>query len=234
MIGIVTGMAFEAQAVARAARRRGLPAPPVAVGAGRAAAVDAAEDLVARGARGLISLGFCGGLAPGLAPGTAVLASRVVAADHAHVPTDHDLDAARRALVSVAGLTCRPLAHSDAPVSTADAKGRLAGRTGAAAVDMESDGVAAVAAGAGLPWLALRLVLDDAQEALPPAALAGFTPGRGTAVGPVMAALVGRPQDMPALMALARRRSAVTRALVTVCMAGLPDFGLSRGRPAEA
>src|SRR6187551_1606882 len=53
-------------------------------------------------------------------------------------------------------------------VATPEAKRRLADRTGAEAVDMESAEVAAVCAEHGVPFLAVRAVSDDVETALSP------------------------------------------------------------------
>jgi hypothetical protein len=55
-----------------------------------------------------------------------------------------------------------------APIRTPEAKRLAAGRTGAVAVDMEACGVARAAAELGIPWLALKAVLDPLEESLPP------------------------------------------------------------------
>ena len=70
--GIVVGMAAEA----RIARRFGFPV----------ATLSGAEALLADGADGLISFGIAGGLAPGLNPGTLVVATEVVAEDGRRYP----------------------------------------------------------------------------------------------------------------------------------------------------
>ncbi|MBK5911687.1 hypothetical protein CCR85_09330 [Rhodothalassium salexigens] len=229
-VGLITGMDFEAAAVRRAARRARLVLPPIAVGPGCRAAEAAAATLADAGARALVSLGFCGALAPDLTPGRVVLADRLLApdGDGTLVAGRPALDAAAARLTRVLGAppVIGALVHGDVPLATAEAKAAAHGRTGALGVDMESLGVARAATAAGVPWLSVRLVLDTAAETLPPAALAGFAPGRGTSVWPVIATLARRPQDLPGLLRLAHRRAAVTRDLEAVARAGLPDFGL--------
>ena len=74
MIGVVTGLAFEARDF-RAGWGEG--APCARAGLGETACI-AAETLVADGARALVSFGLAGGLVPDLAPGTAVMPQAVV------------------------------------------------------------------------------------------------------------------------------------------------------------
>ena len=58
-------------------------------------------------------------------------------------------------------------------IATEDDKARAWRDTGALAVDMESHVVAHVAARHRLPMVAIRVVTDPAERALPPSALAG-------------------------------------------------------------
>jgi len=55
----------------------------------------------------------------------------------------------------------------DAVAATVEMKRRLAARTGGKLVDMETFAVAEVAAAAGLPCAAVRVISDDARETLP-------------------------------------------------------------------
>jgi nucleoside phosphorylase len=55
----------------------------------------------------------------------------------------------------------------DAVAATIEMKRRLAARTGSELVDMETFAVAEVAAAAGLPCAAVRVISDDARETLP-------------------------------------------------------------------
>jgi len=56
---------------------------------------------------------------------------------------------------------------TERPLDTPAAKAAQFGKTGAAAVDLESASIAAICQGADIPLLVLRLVSDAADEALP-------------------------------------------------------------------
>jgi len=130
-------------------------------GVGRAAAAAGARQLVdGHRPRLLVSAGFAGGLDPDLRRGVAVRPDRVV--------TD---DAARPlALATPPGeAAAGPLTivTVDAVAATVDRKRRVAERTAARLVDMETYAVAEVAAAAGVPCAAVRVISDDAHETLP-------------------------------------------------------------------
>src|SRR5690349_3558737 len=119
--GIVVGMGAEA----RIARRFGFPV----------ATLGGAEALLADGADGLISFGIAGGLAPGLKPGTLVVATEVVAEDGRRFPA---MDVSATMIEAIRA----PIFGSRMIVSRAEAKQELYHRTGAVAVDLESVEVA--------------------------------------------------------------------------------------------
>lgn len=201
-LGLVCGLRAEAALLARRPRLL------VAVGLGPERAAAEAHDLLRRGARALVSFGTAGGLDPALRAGSLVLPERVVAPGGAILPVDPAL-ALRLGRRPVQGT----LASVGAAVVTAAAKAALRAATGAVAVDLESAAVAAVAHDAGVPFAALRVVLDKADRALPPAALAGLAPDGGTRPLSVLAALLRRPQDLPGLVALARAQGRALGAL---------------------
>ncbi|HWA89772.1 MAG TPA: hypothetical protein VG889_07045, partial [Rhizomicrobium sp.] len=75
-------------------------------------------------------------------------------------------------------------------------------RTGAVAVDMESHIAGRVARECGLPFAALRIVLDPAHRPIPKTALAGQRLDGSTDRRAVIAALRTRPHDLPAVVRL--------------------------------
>ncbi len=188
---------------------------------GRAA--QAARRLLSDGCSALLSFGMAGGLDPALAPGTLVLATAVQAPDGENYPSD---EAWRAALGARIPALAAILLGCDAPVSDPAEKARLFAATGAAAVDMESHAIAAVAADAGIPFLALRAVADPAHRAVPPAALLGVGPDGGTRPGAVLAALVFAPREIPSVMALAGESRRALSALRGVALVGDPLFAL--------
>ncbi len=189
--GFVVALVAEAHAFGRPPRGQ-----PVALqgghwlgvcGMGAARVRDMGLDLASRGVRTLVSFGTCGGLAPGLPPGS-LLCPRMVRDEEGGcyqtaVPPDlaSRLPAARTAdvLLSVA-----------APVCDVRRKEDHFRRYGAAGVDMESATLAQVASEEGLRFLALRAIVDPFDEPLPERVLAAVDEW-------------GRPRTMALLRVLA-------------------------------
>lgn len=130
-------------------------------GVGSDAAARAARLLVdGHRPRLLVSAGFAGGLDPALARGALVRPTRVVdeagAAPLPLMPVGATPAAAPITICTVGRIVRSP-----------EEKRALAATTGAVLVDMETHAVAAAAAAAGLPCAGLRVVSDDATQALP-------------------------------------------------------------------
>jgi len=136
-------------------------------GVGPERARHAAEALLDQGATALLSWGFAGALVPDLAPGTVIAPERIEGED----PGPIDPNWRRRLLATAgagSGIIGGKLAHSDSTLEGPAQKRRLALETGAVAVDQESAAVAAAAVRAGVPFLAIRAILDPVDFRLPP------------------------------------------------------------------
>lgn len=231
---VVAGMVLEADAV------RGRDGIDVRVAMGPAARdPDGRLAHIASHAVGIVSFGTAGALDPALRPGDCLLASAVVDPSGKHWPTDARWrDALTAALRDGASPSVRvhqtPIAGSDTAVSTAAEKAAWFGRTGAAAVDMESHALAALAAKWGLPFLVCRVILDRSDHSLPSAALAGLTPDGRTVVLPVIACLMRRPAQLGSLLRLARDAGAAQRVLKQIGETLPADFGIPASAQAQA
>jgi adenosylhomocysteine nucleosidase len=166
----------------------------------------AARELRGLGVAGLVSFGLAGGLATDLAPGDLLLPDTVVLADGGQLGTDPAWRGRLAATLQRAGLHLQnmPIAASEHLVANPAAKTALAARSGAAAVDMESGGVALVAAEAGLPFLVLRAVADRSDQIIPHAAQGAIDPQGGIRQLAVLAGLARRPWEIVPLIALGR------------------------------
>jgi hopanoid-associated phosphorylase len=171
----------------------------------RAVALLDAEALPAAEAGGVaavLSFGIAGGLAPELRSGDLVVASRVRGPGGAW-PAD---PAWAAALARATGARLGMLAGAPRVVADAAAKRQLHAATGGAlAVDLESEAAAAFAAAHGLPFAALRAVADTAEDSIPAAAARGLSLSGRPAVARVALGLLRRPQELPAVLELARR-----------------------------
>ncbi len=226
-LGIVTGLAAEADRIARAAR--GLSDGPLPLvfcsGADAGRAQDGAARLIADGAEGLVSFGIAGGLDPALEPGELVLADAVVTPDGERVASDRGWRNRFLALSqSRQPVTVAAIAGADGPLTTLAAKRALSNVTGAAAVDMESHAVARAASAAGVPFLSLRAVADTAARAVPTCALSGVGSDGRMRPLPVLRELVLKPWELPALVAVGRDTGAALASLGRVAELVLRAF----------
>ena len=92
---------------------------------------------------------------------------------------------------------------------------------------MESHVVAAVAAAAGVPFIAVRAIADPAARALPRAALAAAGPDGTLQLGALVAALLARPGEIGDMVGLARASRKAMRALRGVAALGGPLLALA-------
>lgn len=226
VVGIVAALAAEARALAPPRWGRDTPASLAdgsllsVSGIGSAAAADAARSLVAAGATALTSWGMAGGLDPALSAGTIFLPSAVISRAGASFPTTHHW----REQLSAAIASQRPLAYGKLLTSTY-ALDAVAGKaaafreTGALAVDMESLAIAEVAAAHGLPFISVRVIVDTAQDVLPPAVIAASRSGE-VQIWRLIRALALAPADLSALLQLAKRYRAASRSLLAVARTG--------------
>lgn len=152
-------------------------------GMGPIQSAKAARALVDEGASALLSWGVCGALAPELKAGSLVMPRTISSADGILRSVDlawwRRLDRVlqNRSIEYVDGC----LLSAQRPIAEIAEKALTWETTAAIAVDTESAAVAEIAAANKVPFLALRVVVDDANQALPK---------------PVMAAtdILGRPR----------------------------------------
>ena len=201
-------------ALASEARALRPSTPLLAVsGIGRVAADAAARRLIDAGATALIAFGLAGGLDPALKSGSVVIPREVISADGirylAHQAWRERVAAAISSLRAVNEGAMLTSAHA---INTAADKAAAFRATGAAAVDMESAAIAAVAADHELPFIAVRVIVDTAADRLPRAVVAASRAGR-LQFGRLIAGLAMAPGDIAALMQLAQRYRIAMRSL---------------------
>ena len=221
-VGVVAALEAEARTLGPVVRRRdglsslGDGALLAVSGMGGERAAIAARRLVDAGAAALMSFGLAGGLDPTLTVGTVVLPSAVISRDGARFLTSADWReqlshaiAKRRPVAAGILLTCAQ------PIGAVADKAAAFRETGAAAVDMESLGVAEVSAAHGLPFVAVRVIVDTAADVLPPAVLAASLGGQIN-IRHLIGGLAAAPLGLAALIRLAHRYRAATRSLTAV------------------
>lgn len=196
-------------------------------GVGDARAENAANQLVERGATALVSWGVAGGLDPDLRPGTVVLPDAVIGADGSSHRVD--LEWRDRLLERVRGrvvTSTSPLVHTTSVITTAAEKRLLYERVGAGAVDMESAAVARVAFANHIPWVAVRVVIDIADQELPEAIWTATGADGRLRVGSVGGLLL-HPGLWRPMISLARAGAAASRSMRRLWAIAQPDLALS-------
>jgi len=206
-LGIVTGLPAEARCIAKAPgsvpglTRIGDTLLYVS-GVGQARARQAAEALVAQGARALLSWGTAGALENALRPGDVILPDTILASD-----TPFPVDAAWRVRLAASlerHLTVHTgaMLHTLEAIRTAHEKRVLFERTGALAADMESGAVAQTARNAEIPFACLRAIVDPQTTVIPAAALAAIDELGRPRITRLLSALAREPRELVELLRL--------------------------------
>ena len=229
VLGIVCGMVVEARALGRWADD---PRISIGISGARPDRAEAeARRLVTEGCGVLLSWGVAGGLDPALGPGDlvipAMIVAGVVAEDSASWAVSPKFCANLPAGVPSPlrgegqGGGANLLGHDRMVLSAAE-KSALFEQTGAVAVDMESHRVARVAAEAGLPAIAIRVIGDPAGRAAPRLVTHAIGEDGRPRIGPVIAGLLRRPGDLGALLRVKRDTDLALRALSGVADRVIP------------
>jgi adenosylhomocysteine nucleosidase len=211
-VAIIVALSVEQASLRRLALAGARDVSIVQSGPGPERAADNARAALVAGASALVSWGLAGGVHARLAAGSVVLPRRVRAEDESMYATHREWRAliadSLRAELAVDDGDLLSVAQ---PIATPAAKSAAAAR-GVVAVDMESAAVAAVAARARVPFIALRVVVDTATDVLPPAAVAWVDARGNRRFGAAFATAV-KPLQWRALWILGKRYRAASRAL---------------------
>lgn len=227
-IGVIAALPGEAKSLRKSTVRWGGSSPEVALsGIGPQAAGAAAEHLAWSGAAGLVSFGYAGGLQRALRSGTLILPDEILEADGTRHRTDTAWMAAlASAIAPDVAVVTGPLLSMPQMLTSAADKHAAHEATGALGVDMESAAIAATAERYGLPFIAVRAVLDEADHTVPSAILAAVDESGSVGLGRLVLALLARRREIATLIPLARAARASNQTLLAVCRLGGPRFGL--------
>jgi len=217
----VTGLKTEARLVA------GPRIHAIAGGGNSSALARALEAAVARKASAIISFGVAGGLAPGLPPGSKLIARSIIAEDGARYYGDPLWS--QRLSTALSGAMIADIAGVEAPLAGHEEKHALHLKTGAHAADMESHIAARIAAAHKLPFAAFRVVADPSHRRLPHAALVALRADGSLALAAIARSILRNPHQIPLLMRTARDAQAAFLALfrsrkVLAGTFGFPDL----------
>ncbi len=197
---------------------------------GRALSVDRLVNWHPGPAAAVISFGLAGGLDPSLRPGTIIVGSGLISGSGYH-SADPKLAAGWSAKLSAAGIAHghADLASSDAVLTSKSEKQDLARRTGALAVDMESETAALLSARLGARFGILRAVADPAWRGLPSLVASGLSED-GSANGiAVFRGLIRQPGQLPGLLVACVDTVRAMRALMLASRVLGPRFGVGAG-----
>ena len=175
------------------------------------AATRAAEALAESGVQRLVSFGMAGALDPALRAGDLLLPSTVIDERGRRFATA-PLASASAPFPSHGEGGLFVLLTTERPLLSPSEKSEARARTGAGAVDMESAMVAEVALSHALPFVAMRAVIDRADDVVPAAAMMTDTFGRPRSLR-LAATLLRHPGQLPELIRLS---GAYARALATL------------------
>ena len=182
-------------------------------GIGRAAAAAAAQALIDAGVSALMTFGMAGGLDPALKPGSVVIPCELLASDGArYVANPAWREQVAAAVSPLRAVTEGNLLTSTHAIETPADKAAAFRATGAAAVDMESATVAAIAAQHNLPFIAVRVIVDTAADMLPRAVVAASKAGR-VRLARLIGGLILAPREIGSLVRLAQRYRIAMRSL---------------------
>ncbi|HYK65202.1 MAG TPA: hypothetical protein VEY94_09660 [Patescibacteria group bacterium] len=196
------------------------------------------------GAELVIGTGVVGALSSGLKPGDLILADRVLAL-HPEAGSPNQVAAADAQHLGEIGrlLTLAGITYSTGALLTSHRvlagleKRRAKETTGAIAVDMETAALAAEAAARGIPFIALRSVLDEVDDEVFGAEIADETGAvRPAAAVSFMLRNPGAMLKVPQMLRkLSRATAAIADALTAIAYEGkLPDSASrARARTAE-
>jgi hopanoid-associated phosphorylase len=199
---VVTGLAREGAVL----RTDGIE---VLAGGGAPDRLAAQLAVKAQQAAGIVSFGMAGALAPELRLGQWVIADRLAGAFECSCDPSW-VAALAKCLpgASVGAAYCDGRLIADPVEKRALNKSR-----GALTADMESHIVGQAASRAGLPFVVLRCISDEAEARLPPAIAVAMRPDGGLAFGAVLASILSRPGQLPALLGTVLRFSRAFSAL---------------------
>ncbi len=228
MLLIAAAMPIEGAAAASGIARAPAPVRLIVGGIGPAAARRAAASALGSGAAAVLSAGVAGSLDPDLPCPAIVLPERLTGPGPGEESApDQALIEQTRAALEDAGLDAFGGAGLTADhVVNDQAEKREALAAGNRIVQMEDSEWARACAAAGVPFAAIRVVLDEVGDCIPPEVLGwGLDPPPAR----IAADILRRPPLLPELLRLRVRRRAALAELAAALRAVVPAISAEYG-----
>ncbi|HSB07130.1 MAG TPA: purine phosphorylase [Thermodesulfobacteriota bacterium] len=227
-LGIIVAMTAEARSLTKQTVTQGqlihLPEGPLVQlsGTGSKSARLAGGKLLQNDAEALVSWGSAGGLIPELPPGTLILPQKILAANGGVYSADREWhERLCKRLKAHIYFHRGPLVESPEVLTSSAEKTALFKRTGAVAVDMESAAVAAVAHDSGVPFVAIRAIVDPAGMIIPRSVLSAIDEFGQLRFFRFLKELLRRPMDLFTLIRLGHNFRVAHLSLASAaCLAG--------------
>lgn len=192
-------------------------------GMGAQSARAAAQGLQQHGVTALVSFGVAGALSDQLKPGDLVLPDAIHAGEL--LPIDLGWrDRLQQQLPATITIANGLLADSNVPLTNEKAKRDLARTSGAIAVDMESAAIAQVAAVAGIPFIAVRAIIDPVHFSPPEALLSAVNPDGGVKPMHLTALLLKRSVRLGTLLKMGAGMRKARKTLSQIIQAAGTDL----------
>ena len=201
----------------------GFPVELHFVGVGPKRAGAAAGEILRKARRrpeGVLMLGVAGAVNPEMESGEVILADTYSQDTDGNAANDISPDPEMLELAEQAAAELRmPVSRAnsltvDHLIAESRERQALRGKYGVGSVNMEDHAVASAAANAGVPFLAVRVILDTAEQTLP-----GYLPGLSRKRNAVLTEIMLKPWRIPTLMRL--------KSQMDLCQTVLTRFGMS-------
>jgi len=184
-------------------------------GIGAESAHRAGTALVAQGARALVSWGCAAALDDRAGPGWLILPEHIIGArgEMYKVNAEWHQRIYKKTLAADRPVLAAPLVESETILKTSEEKRALATRTQAAATDMESAAHARLAQEHGLPFIAIRAIVDSVSTDIPEHVLKALDSQGDVRLWKLIASIALIPQDWLKLIQLGIQFNAARRTL---------------------
>lgn len=222
---------------ATSVERRLFPSTPgvesIQTGMGAVASAEAFHRALRLNISGAVSFGFAGALRRELSCGTLLLPRGVQSSAGRRLDTDPRWHERVLSALLQSGMSAdvRDIAQTEQILDGARSKTAVARDTLAAAVDMESSSLGEQARAHGIPFLVLRVVLDELEDQLPACLGQAVSTGGGVAPTQLLGSLLREPSAIGPLVRLALRRRVAARRLRSAAGYAGPALGRSTPPP---